>query len=99
IFYEMLSGRMAFERDTCVQTSHAILDDDPPPFPAGIPAALVHAVRRCLAKRPEDRFQSAHDVVEVLASAATSANGARALTGRTRRWLAGVGTLLVALAV
>jgi len=45
------------------------LNDDPPLFPAGVPATLRRLVERCLAKRPEDRFQSAHELVDALASA------------------------------
>ncbi len=85
IFYELLAGRSPFERDTAVETGYAILNDDPPPLPAGVPAALDRLIRRCLAKRPEDRFQSAHEPVDALADAAriertepaTSLRGAR----------------------
>src|SRR5438105_4044927 len=99
IFYEMLAGGSAFARDSGIETGYAILNDDPPPLPAGVPAALDRLVRRCLAKRPEDRFESAHELVDVLASAA----GERApAQGRSAyRWAlrAGAALTLVVLAV
>ena len=56
----------------------AILNEDPPPLPeaAGkVPVALERIVRHCLEKRPEDRFQSARDLVfdlEAVAQAGTA---------------------------
>jgi TolB-like protein/Tfp pilus assembly protein PilF len=82
IFYEMLAGRSPFERDTAVETGCAILNDDPLPLPAGVPASLTRTVQRCLAKRPEDRFQSGRELRDVLA-AAEAANEALASAGQT----------------
>src|SRR5467141_499084 len=70
IVYEMLAGRSPFEHDTAVETGYAILNDDPPHLPAEVPTALDRLARRCLAKRPEDRFPSAQELVDALASAA-----------------------------
>jgi serine/threonine protein kinase len=65
VLYEMLSGRRAFEKPTGVETLTAILKEEPPPLvpPSGsAPASLGRIVRRCLEKRPEDRFPSAHEL-------------------------------------
>jgi serine/threonine protein kinase len=65
VLYEMLSGRRAFKGPTPADTMSAILMKDPPPLVesgADIPAALQEIVSRCLEKRPEDRFSSAHDL-------------------------------------
>jgi serine/threonine protein kinase/tetratricopeptide (TPR) repeat protein len=65
VLYEMLSGRKAFEKPTGVETLTAILKEEPPPLvpPSGsAPASLGRIVRRCLEKRPEDRFPSAHEL-------------------------------------
>jgi dienelactone hydrolase len=61
----MLSGRRAFGGPTSADTVSAILKEDPPPL-AGLREAvspmLEHIVERCLEKRPDDRFSSAHDL-------------------------------------
>jgi hypothetical protein len=56
----------------------AILEDDPPGQPASVPPALDRLVRRCLEKRPDDRFHSAHDLslaFEVLSSGSGPISG------------------------
>src|SRR5438132_6785120 len=92
IVYEMLAGRSPFERDTAVETGYAILNDDPPPLPAEVPTALDRLVRRCLAKRPEDRIQAAQEMVDALASATVE----RAPVQRqgTYGWALGAGAAL-----
>jgi serine/threonine-protein kinase len=65
VLYEMLSGRRAFHGDTAADTMSAILKEDPPELPGGAPnssPALAVIVRRCLEKKPEERFQSARDL-------------------------------------
>jgi Tol biopolymer transport system component len=65
VLYEMLSGRRAFHRDSAVESLNAILKDDPPELTetsAKINPALDKIVRRCLEKKPERRFHSAHDL-------------------------------------
>jgi eukaryotic-like serine/threonine-protein kinase len=56
VFYEMLSGRRAFEAPTAAETMSAVLRDDPPA--AAIPDALSRIITRCLEKSPTRRFQS-----------------------------------------
>jgi tRNA A-37 threonylcarbamoyl transferase component Bud32 len=65
VLYEMLSGRRAFHRDSKVESLNAILKDDPPELTeasAKINPALDRIVRRCLEKKSERRFHSAHDL-------------------------------------
>ncbi|HXI62633.1 MAG TPA: protein kinase [Pyrinomonadaceae bacterium] len=65
VLYEMLAGRRAFDRDSAVESLNAILKDDPPELTetsANINPALDRIVRRCLEKKPERRFHSAHDL-------------------------------------
>ncbi len=76
ILYEMLSGRRAFKRDTAMETMAAILRDEPLDLSESgrkIPSALVHIVRHCLEKSPEQRFDSAHDIVFALQETGTGA--------------------------
>jgi serine/threonine-protein kinase len=61
--YWLLSGRPVFEGKSPVDLIMRHLNEPPPPLQtltgAGIPAELDAALRRCLAKRPEDRPESA----------------------------------------
>lgn len=78
VLYEMLSGRRAFHGDSAVESLNAILKDDPPELTetsAKINPALDKIVRRCLEKKPERRFHSAHDLgfaLEALTAATDS---------------------------
>ncbi len=65
ILYEMLSGQRAFRRDTSAETMTAILKEDPPEISTTgkpIAPAIERTVRRCLEKKPQQRFQSARDL-------------------------------------
>src|SRR6185503_10403321 len=65
ILHEMITGRRAFRRDTVAETMTAILKEEPEDLSATIPAvspALERIVRRCLEKKPERRFHTAHDL-------------------------------------
>jgi Tol biopolymer transport system component len=75
LLYELLSSQRAFQRATPAETVAAILNEEPPALTqpnATVPAALERVVRRCLEKRPEDRFHSAHDLALALEVAATA---------------------------
>jgi hypothetical protein len=65
ILYEMLCGQRAFRRDTSAETMTAILKEDPPELSLTgrtVSPALERIVRRCLEKKPLQRFQSARDL-------------------------------------
>jgi len=69
ILYEMLSGQRAFRRDTSAETMTAILKEDPPELSTlskPISPAMERIVRRCLEKKPLQRFQSARDLAFAL---------------------------------
>jgi serine/threonine protein kinase len=65
LFYEMLTGRRAFSRDSAIETLSAVLSDRPEKYPEAekIPPALQPFVFRCLQKDPADRYQSARDLL------------------------------------
>jgi eukaryotic-like serine/threonine-protein kinase len=71
ILYEMLTGKLAFRRETKGETLAAILRDEPHPVselnPA-VPAPLRWIVERCLAKDPEERYASTRDLSRDLAT-------------------------------
>jgi len=64
-FFEMLTGRRAFMRDSPVETLGAVLRDDPHKHAEAekIPEHLRPFVFRCLEKDPADRYQSARDLL------------------------------------
>ena len=65
VLYEMLTGKRAFAAEDNASLIAAILTSDPPaigPLNPAVPAALERVVRRCLAKDPDDRWQTARDL-------------------------------------
>jgi len=74
VLYEMLSGRTAFLRKSTADTTAAILKEEPPSLSdsaTALPSDLERAIRRCLEKSPEARFQSASDLAYNLRSIGT----------------------------
>jgi Tol biopolymer transport system component len=69
VLYEMVTGRRAFEGKSQASLVSAIMASEPPPISAlqpMTPPALERIVRTCLAKDPDDRWQSAHDLAAEL---------------------------------
>jgi eukaryotic-like serine/threonine-protein kinase len=69
VLYEMLTGRMAFSGPTLKSVLTQQLTTDPPLEPltdADVPQGLLITVRRCMAKAPEARFQTAGELAEAL---------------------------------
>jgi len=65
VLYEMATGRRAFSGTSQASLISAIMKEEPAPMAQVqpmTPPALDHAVRTCLAKDPEERWQSANDV-------------------------------------
>jgi eukaryotic-like serine/threonine-protein kinase len=65
VLYEMLTGKRAFEGKSQLSVASAILENEPLPISSVkplTPANLDHAIRRCLAKDIEDRWQAARDL-------------------------------------
>jgi serine/threonine protein kinase/tetratricopeptide (TPR) repeat protein len=78
LVYEMASGHPPFDGRNGERIREAILHEPPPPLGqrrAGLPGALVRLVERCLAKRPDDRYASAEEVVAELRLIASSQRG------------------------
>jgi Tol biopolymer transport system component/predicted Ser/Thr protein kinase len=108
ILYEMLTGRRAFAGDTGASVIAAILASEPPPISEQrptTPPALDRLVRTCLAKDPDDRWQTAHDVMlqmrGILESGSTASGATAAPVRRLRRehlaWSVAAVALLVAI--
>ncbi len=65
LFYEMAVGERPFKGNTSLSVLSAILKDTPTPLlevNPSLPRELARVVRRCLAKVPDDRYQSAADL-------------------------------------
>jgi serine/threonine protein kinase len=65
LLYEMATGKRAFTGKSQASIVAAILASDPPPISSlqpMSPPALEQVVKTCLAKDPEERFQTVHDL-------------------------------------
>ena len=107
VLFEMATGRRAFEGDSRVALAAAILRGELPALASvrsDAPPLLDRLVHVCVAKDPDDRWQSAHDVAVQLASLqdvriSGSAPAAARVGRRLRAWApwVAVGALAVAL--
>jgi serine/threonine protein kinase/tetratricopeptide (TPR) repeat protein len=83
VLYEMISGRRAFHAGSAIETMTAILQDEPAEISEGLrasAASLDRISRRCMEKRPDDRFQCARDVgfaIEIFAASSPAAKADR----------------------
>ncbi len=96
ILYEMLTGHRAFEASSAVSLVGAIMEREPAPIAERqplTPPSLERLVRRCLAKDPDDRWDTAHDVADELRWIAEPAPEASRVRD-TPRWM--VPTLVAA---
>lgn len=65
VLYEMLTGQRAFPGKSQLSVASAILEKEPAPISSIkplTPPALDHAIRGCLTKDPEVRWQTARDL-------------------------------------
>jgi eukaryotic-like serine/threonine-protein kinase len=101
VLYEMLTGTKAFDGKTPASVISSILKDTPRPIAERqpmTPPALDHILRRCLAKDPDERWQTASDATRelkwIVEGGGTTAGSPAAAAGSQRltRGLAGVVT-------
>ena len=95
ILYEMISGRRAFDAPSQAALVSAVLHSDPPPLTtldSRLPRTLERVVTGCLAKNPDDRWSSAHDVrlmlKTVVEEPVAGADPVERRHRRRREWLA-----------
>jgi TolB-like protein/predicted Ser/Thr protein kinase len=93
IVYEMATGRRAFDGKSRASLIAAIMERDPVPISTiqpMTPLALDSVVRRCLAKEPDERLQSARDLafsLEEIEEQSKSGVVQRAATPKKRNWI------------
>jgi Tol biopolymer transport system component len=109
VLYEAVAGQPAFQGKTQVDVLHAIVNLAPPPLTArrpDAPAALQWVVDKALAKSPEERHQSMHELSadlrrlrRSLGSQPTTAVPATARGSVAMPWVAAAIAALAGLAV
>ncbi len=85
VLHEMVTGERAFEGKSRMSLMGAILRDMPPPastIQRVCPPALDRLIATCLAKEPDDRWQSARDVRRELKWIAESRPASSGVAGR-----------------
>jgi TolB-like protein/Tfp pilus assembly protein PilF len=90
ILHEMATGRRAFERETGPETLAAVMRDEPESLAKlnpSLPPPLDWIVRRCIAKDPEERYDSTRDLARELKSLADGSHTGISTT--TKDWDAG----------
>jgi eukaryotic-like serine/threonine-protein kinase len=103
LLYHAVTGRLPFTGDTALEVFYATASVEPPPlarYASGVPDELERIVRKLMAKRPEDRYQSAHEVLTDLRRLQSGGVDPPAPTRGRRRWVApalALGALALAL--
>jgi Tol biopolymer transport system component len=103
VLYEMATGRRAFDGKTPASVIAAVLEREPPAVSTLqplVPAAVDDVVRGCLAKDPDERWQTAHDVKLQLQALRTRVSAPAPAEVRARRvWTGYVPWAIAALAI
>ena len=92
VLYEMLTGQRAFDGKSQLSVVSAILEKEPAPISTvkpTTPSALDHAIKKCLAKPPDERWQSASDLgseLRWIRETSSSAGQAGHVPGGRRSW-------------
>jgi Tol biopolymer transport system component len=109
VLYEMMTGRRAFQGKSQLSVASAILEKEPEPISVIqplTPPSLDRTIRKCLAKDPEDRWQTARDLqleLKWIAEAGSQAGApAVVVAGRKQRerwaWIATAAFAVLAIA-
>ena len=98
VLYEMLTGKRAFEGSSPASVIAAIMERPAPSIATLAPASLDRLLQRCLAKDPDDRWQSARDLKAELEWIASTPDTGVVAPSRPRFGWAWAGTTIAALA-
>ena len=106
MLYELLTGQLPFKASTTTDILVAILERDPPPlarFQPETPPELQRILTKALRKAPEDRYQTARDLLldlQALDETLRQPSGdtlARAAQGARDGWTWKRGALVIAI--
>ncbi len=102
MLYEMAAGRHPFRRDSTAGTTAATLEEQPN-FDAlarcGTATALTNVIARCLAKKPEGRYESTRDLLLALEGAGPAVEHPHAGAGSITKRRAAIGVAFAAVIV
>jgi len=107
VLHEMITGQKAFEGRSHASLISAVMEREPPPISSlqpMAPPALERLIRVCLAKDPEQRWQTAHDLtlqLEGITLGSQAGAPAQVPVRKSRErlaWIAAAVCLLAALA-
>lgn len=110
ILYEMLTGKRTFDGASAASVIAAIIERPAPSITDLAPAALDRVLRKCLAKDPDERWQSARDLkdelqwiagqssVQAVPGSVSSASLSAPATLQGRRWKTGLAAAALVLA-
>jgi eukaryotic-like serine/threonine-protein kinase len=90
VFYEMATGRKAFEGKSQANLIAAILEREPPLVSSACrltAPTLDRVVATCLAKKPDDRWQTAEDLLRELKCVAEDRDQPLGAPAMRRNWL------------
>lgn len=62
MLYELASGKQAFAKTTTIETMAAIVREETAPMDEKLPPPLRWIIDRCLAKEPDQRYESTRDL-------------------------------------
>jgi serine/threonine-protein kinase len=99
MLYEMLTVSRPFTGESTLSILSSILRDDARPISVSMPAVprpMDELVRRCIAKRPADRWQSMHELREALAALKADSNAQTVIAPASPRVARPFPTLAVA---
>jgi eukaryotic-like serine/threonine-protein kinase len=108
VVYEMVTGKRAFSGKSQASLISAIMSGEPAPISTiqpMTPPALDRVVKTCLAKDPDERWQTSHDVMlelQWVAEASSQTGAATRATGRSKNrerlaWIAAAVLLITSL--
>jgi eukaryotic-like serine/threonine-protein kinase len=97
VLYELLTGRRAFDGPSAASVIAATLDRPAPSVAAVAPPAVERVIQRCLAKDPDDRWQTARDLKAELEWIAGGGATVAAAASKANRWRERAGWIAAAL--
>ncbi len=76
--YELISGKPVFKCETPIEILYKHVNEDPKPISSinpNITMEMKHIVEKCLEKDPNNRFQNANEILDLIASGKTTKFG------------------------